>query len=77
LREGLEILSLTGNISQKDGEIFPHLHVVLSGKDAKAIGGHLLNDALVYAFEYQIIPFEGKPFVRKFDDDTGLFMWKE
>jgi uncharacterized protein len=77
LQEGLEILSLTGNISQKDGEIFPHLHVVLSGKDSKAIGGHLLNDTLIYAFEYQIVPFEGKPFVRKFDDDTGLFIWKE
>jgi hypothetical protein len=77
LHEGLEILSLKGNISHKEGEIFPHLHVVLSGKDFKAIGGHLLDGTLVYAFEYEIIPFEGKPFVRKFDEDTGLFLWKE
>ncbi len=77
LREGMEILLLKGNISQKDGEIFPHVHAVLSRKDFSAIGGHLMNDTLVYALEYEIMPFDGKPFVRKFDDDTGLFLWKE
>ncbi|HMK57035.1 MAG TPA: PPC domain-containing DNA-binding protein [Dissulfurispiraceae bacterium] len=77
LQQGMEILSLTGNISQKDGVIFPHIHVVLSGSDFKAIGGHLLDETLVYAFEYEILQFEGTPFVRKFDDDTGLFLWKE
>ena len=77
MKEGFEILSLKGNISQKDGEIFPHLHVVLSGKDFRAIGGHLLDDTLVCAGEYEIIPLEEKPFVRKFNDDMGLFILKE
>ncbi|HMK60831.1 MAG TPA: PPC domain-containing DNA-binding protein [Dissulfurispiraceae bacterium] len=77
IKEGMEILSLTGNISKKDGELFPHVHVVLSGRDFRAFGGHLLHDTLVYAFEYEIIPFDGKPLIRQFDKDTGLFLWKE
>jgi len=77
VREGMEIISLKGNISQKDGFIFPHVHAVLSGRDFKAIGGHLLGDTLVYAFEFEIIPFQGEPFIRQFDDDTGLYLWME
>ncbi len=76
LPEGLEILSLKGNISKKDGESFAHIHVVLSGRDFKAIGGHLLNDTIVYAFEYEIFPFDGQPLIRKFDEDTGLSIWQ-
>jgi predicted DNA-binding protein with PD1-like motif len=75
-REDLEIVSLKGNISMKDDEIFPYLHVVLSRGDFSAIGGHLFS-ATVYAFEFEIAPFEGKPFVRGFDEGTGLFLWKE
>lgn len=76
LEQNLEILALNGNVSIKDSEIFAHLHVVLSGNDFKAFGGHLF-DAVVYAFEFNIIPLEGSPYVRKYDDDTGLFIWKE
>jgi predicted DNA-binding protein with PD1-like motif len=76
LKESLEILSINGNVSMKDGEIFAHLHVVFSGKDSKAFGGHLF-DAVVYVFEFNVLPLEGKPYVRKYDDDTGLFIWQE
>ena len=75
-QESLEIVSLKGNISLKDNETFPHLHVVLSRSDFSTFGGHLFAGT-VYAFEFEIIPFENKPFVRKFDNDTGLFLWKE
>ena len=75
-RENSEIVSLKGNISLKDDEIFPHLHAVLSRRDFFVVGGHLFSGT-VYAFEFEIICFEGKPFVRGFDEDTGLFLWKE
>jgi len=75
-QESMEIVSLKGNISFKDNELFPHLHVVLSRMDFSAVGGHLFSGT-VYAFEFEIIPFEDKPFVREFDNDTGLFLWKE
>lgn len=73
--ENMEIVSLKGNISFKDNEIFPHLHVVLSRRDFSAVGGHLFSGT-VYAFEFEIIPFPNMTFVREFDKDTGLFLWK-
>jgi predicted DNA-binding protein with PD1-like motif len=76
LRENLEIVSLKGNISIKDSEVFSHLHAVLSKKDFSVVGGHLFA-GIVYAFEFEILAFEGKPFARKFDEATGLFLWKE
>jgi predicted DNA-binding protein with PD1-like motif len=75
-QENMEIVSLKGNISIKDNGIFPHLHVVLSSRDFSAVGGHLFSGT-VYAFEFEVIPFENTPFVRAFDNDTGLFLWKE
>ena len=76
LREDLEVVSLKGNISTKDNEVFPHLHAVLSKKDFSVVGGHLFAGS-VYAFEFEILVFAGNPLVRKFDEATGLFLWKE
>jgi hypothetical protein len=75
-QENMEIVSLKGNISFRDNEIFPHLHVVLSRRDFSAVGGHLFSGT-VYAFEFEVIPFQDKPFVRELDNDTGLFLWQE
>lgn len=43
IEEDMELLSLTGNVGILNGEIHPHIHVVLSGKDLNCIGGHLLK----------------------------------
>jgi predicted DNA-binding protein with PD1-like motif len=75
-RENLEIVSLKGNISYRENEIFPHLHAVLSRQDFSVVGGHLFPGTIVYAFEFEIIHFDGNPWVRGFDEDTGLFLWK-
>lgn len=75
--EHLEVASLKGNISIKDNTVFPHLHAVLSRRDFTAIGGHLLPKTYVFALEFEIIPFSGEPFVRGFDEATGLFLWKK
>ncbi len=75
--EHMEIVSMRGNISIKDNAVFPHIHAILSGKDFTAIGGHLLPKTHVFAFEFEIIPFIGEPFVRGFDEATGLFLWKK
>jgi len=75
--EPLEIVSLKGNISIKDDAVCPHLHAVLSRSAFTAVGGHLLPRTYVFAFEFEIIPFVGEPFVREFDEATGLFLWKK
>lgn len=76
-KENMELVSLKGNISFKDNAVFPHLHAVLSNRDYAAFGGHLMPKTYVYAFEFEILPFEGRSFVRGFDEETGLFLWKK
>ncbi|QER42746.1 DNA-binding protein [Thermodesulfobacterium sp. TA1] len=73
----MEILSLKGNISVKDGVSFAHLHVVLGKEDFTAIGGHLFEGSEVFAFEFEIVEFEGEAFTRGFDDQTGLYLWQK
>ena len=41
LSDDYEVLSLLGNLSMKDDEPFPHIHVVLGKRDLSTIGGHL------------------------------------
>ena len=67
----LEILQATGNITLKDGEPFPHIHISVANDECKAFGGHL-NEAFISAtFEgvMQIIDYE---IHREFNEDLGL-----
>jgi uncharacterized protein len=71
-----EILSLTGNISLKDGEPMVHAHITLSGDDGRAVGGHLAEGTLVFACEFAIQEYRSATaLVRQMDDPTGLFLW--
>lgn len=71
--ERAEILSLTGNVSLHDGEIFPHLHVIL-GYNNRIYGGHLFGGE-VFACEVFVIELEGNPPRREKDPQTGLNLW--
>lgn len=72
---GLEILSLTGNISVKDGLPFIHAHMVFCDASGSAVGGHLMEGAVVFACEFVIRELKGKEPVRDLDHDTGLMLW--
>ncbi|MHC4252147.1 MAG: PPC domain-containing DNA-binding protein, partial [Planctomycetota bacterium] len=54
LDEPLEIASLIGNISLKDGKPMVHAHVTLSDREGKAYGGHLAPGTIVFACEFVI-----------------------
>ncbi|KJS14804.1 MAG: hypothetical protein VR69_16120 [Peptococcaceae bacterium BRH_c4b] len=74
----LEIISLQGNISIKDGVPFTHAHIALMNNEGKMIGGHLIEGTEVFSCEYIIneyMPEEDKTFHRVLDEETGLFMW--
>jgi len=73
VEEELEILSLSGNVSLKDGRPYPHIHVVL-GKDGNVYAGHLFS-AEVFACEIFLLVLDGEVAVRDFDSLTGLFLW--
>lgn len=53
-----EVLSLTGNITVVDGKPFTHLHVVASGGDYGAVGGHLKEMVIGATCEVMIHTFD-------------------
>ena len=71
----LEIVSCMGNVSEKDGEIFVHAHMCISGHDYQCYGGHLMRGAPIFAAELFAVPLGGTVPVREFDEPTGLFLW--
>jgi predicted DNA-binding protein with PD1-like motif len=70
-----EIAACMGNVSEKDGEIFVHAHIVLSGHDYQCIGGHLMPGTEIFAAELYATPVPGEVPVRTYDEATGLALW--
>ena len=67
----LELTSLMGNITEKDGEPYLHLHATFGDLTGKVIGGHL-NEAVVSATcELFVRKVEGHV-GRRLDPETGL-----
>ncbi len=74
LEKRVEILSLIGNVSLREGKPFIHAHILI-GDESGIWGGHLLEGSKVFALEYHIVELVGSPLVRVFDPETGLFLW--
>ena len=72
---GMEILSLTGNVSMRDGKPFVHAHILLGDAQGKVFGGHLLKGTTLFACEVTIDELEGDDLIRDRDNRTGLFLW--
>jgi predicted DNA-binding protein with PD1-like motif len=75
LKEQVEVLSLTGNIVQKDGRPSLHAHVVVGKADGTAHGGHLLS-ARVWPTLEMIVSDVPVHLRRAFDEETGLALIK-
>lgn len=74
----LEIISLQGNVSIKDGVPFIHAHIALMNSEGKMMGGHLMEGTEIFSCEYVINEYmaeKDESFNRKTDEETGLFMW--
>jgi len=76
LNRSLEIVSLIGDISLKDGRPFVHAHVSLGDERGQIWGGHLAPGSEVFACEAVLVQYQtDKPFERGFDQGTGLLLW--
>jgi uncharacterized protein len=71
LAEQVEVLSLLGDVAEKDGEPKVHAHVVIGGRDGGARGGHLLA-AHVWPTLEVILEESPRHLRRKVDEETGL-----
>uniref|UniRef100_A0A8C8RUG2 PPC domain-containing protein n=1 Tax=Pelusios castaneus TaxID=367368 RepID=A0A8C8RUG2_9SAUR len=68
LNERFEIVSLVGTLNKA-----PHLHICLSDKDGKTVGGHVISDLEVFTtVEVVIGECAGLQFTREMDDRTGF-----
>ena len=75
--EQMEIANLTGNISQKDGQVYLHLHAIFGRRDYTCVGGHLLEASLNGACELVVERFDGAPAPGRYvDPETGLNLYE-
>ena len=70
-REFLEVTSILGNITLKDGMPFLHAHGTFGRKDLSALTGHIEAAKVFPLLEVVITPTKNKA-LRRFDDDLGL-----
>ncbi|MBS3132358.1 DNA-binding protein [Candidatus Woesearchaeota archaeon] len=71
MEDALEIISLHGNITEMDGRVYIHPHIVVSDDKMKAFGGHLKEGRVSTVAEIFVVPFKGKA-ERKFNESIGL-----
>ena len=71
----LEIVSLLGNASRKDGEPYLHLHASFSGESCNCVGGHL-NSARISATCEMVIDVIDGVVERKKDPGVGLNLFE-
>ena len=69
-----ELASVLGNISQMNGEIYLHLHAVISDANCQAFGGHLTSAIISGTFEGVIEKIDGEV-GRKYNEDVGLNLY--
>jgi uncharacterized protein len=75
--EPVELVSLLGTVSRRDGETAVHAHVALAGHRGGCIGGHLAPGCVVFACELVMQELIGEPLERRHDEQTGLPLWAD
>lgn len=67
----MEMTSLLGDVTRKDGEVYLHLHAAFAKQDSQAFGGHL-SEAVVSGTGEIFIHTVPAVIGRKIDAATGL-----
>ena len=77
LDQPLELVSLLGNVSRRDGATAVHVHATLADHDGVCFGGHVAPGCVVFACELFLQELSGgEPLERAYDDETGLPLWR-
>ncbi len=72
-KEPLELLSLSGNISRRDGEVHIHCHITVSSglDDGRTYGGHLIEGCVILSTgEVIVAEITGIAMKRNIDPET-------
>lgn len=76
IEEAGEILSCMGNVSELEGELLVHAHIILGLADGTTRGGHLVQDTRIFAGELFGMALKGEQLRRAYDEVTGLKLWQ-
>jgi len=72
----LELVTLLGNVSRRDGSAAVHVHATVADHDGVCFGGHVAPGCVVFACELFLQELVGgEPLERVYDDETGLPLW--
>ena len=71
----MEMASLTGTVTEKDGEPYLHLHGAFCGKDLVAHGGHVMEAVVSATCEMVLTEIPGHV-GRKLEESTGLNLFR-
>jgi len=71
LHEFLEVTSLLGNITAKDGKPFLHVHGTFGRRDLSTLAGHVMTAKVFPLLEVVVTPTRNRA-LRRFDADLGL-----
>ena len=74
-KEDMEILSLSGNYSTMNDEVYVHCHISLSREDFSLVGGHL-EKAIVSVTSEIIIDIIDGQVDRYYDEEIGVNLLK-
>ncbi len=69
--EPLELVSLLGNVSRRDGEVYIHLHASFADEQCRTVGGHLNEAVISGTCEMFVKPLDGE-MNRRVCEKTGL-----
>ena len=70
-----ELCNLTGSLSWHEGAPFPHVHMVLSDFELRAVGGHCFEALAGATIEVFVRSFKER-IDREMEDDLGLHLLK-
>jgi predicted DNA-binding protein with PD1-like motif len=71
VKEQVEVVSLVGNLAEKDGKPKLHAHIVVGKRDGTALGGHLIEGHVRPTLEV-VVSDSPAHLRRRTDPETGL-----
>lgn len=72
----VELVSLTGNVSRREGRTAVHVHAALADREGRTWGGHVQPGCVVFAGELVLTELVGESLERVHDETTGLPLWR-
>lgn len=69
-----ELVSMTGNLSLKDGNPFLHIHAAIGDSEFRIFGGHLFSATVAVTCEITFDKFSAN-LTRLMNDNVGLALW--